>query len=823
MVKFQSQIVCLCLFLLGAVASSIAQGLGFSLVFQRASLGAQDLFARATIRSDSRDSYLLLAPVAPRRLLRSYDRGDSFEYACSPGDYLTVEDYSALMLWDDDRSAITGISRGNVLGALASSSRFINFSSSVNKPSDATPDVRTYQSGIAVIQGDYTLDGGASWRRFKQSMSQVIYDRTWGFVGIGKQGDWCSYNVDTDEFKTLRMIPSRYRYVRSTSGGTLIGFTDSTIGWLRPGDTTLVERKRFSVPGVADAVPLQIVSPVTWRGNMFFCLAINGDSWYLLSIGEDSVRIQHLKPSKGRGSFLLGSFDEPGFLITECDDIGRPGQIFLYNRNGVLVCRPEIQRHIDFPRRAYTTWSDSATYVFEVQSGDPNPCHLYRIDHATPDRVEHVGRVFTGDAESVYQPMGVCVLDTLNGSLVGRDARGALHEYTTDGEMRGFLIYGRAGIPPQQTAELNIEHSVPQLITTDSVFVIGTDIASIGVSSGQMYGWIWNRMNPLTMLQRASDRTFYFGRRDIIHASYDGVPLDTIEVALPGENRDSVGALSDIVEVDKQKLVVALRGYNKRTYYGDPLLTVRGGIAYTTDRGATWKRSSVPTLDQAYYSMEQMRSGTLLSVSVDVAILSDSATKSSAVQCYSGTILRSTDEGATWTTQATFRLRNPELTRCSYRIWQGNQRIAIATPEALMISTDDGETWTEEINFPAICVINGVAEYKGQLYVATSLGIYRENTSTSVGSRETRAEPTIHARASHSGQAWRITVTGLPTARIYGVDVYDIQGRQHPTEHLWSQEGTASVTSPLPNHGVYGVVVHGPNGQRWTATVGVYE
>jgi hypothetical protein len=330
-------------------------------------------------------------------------------------------------------------------------------------------------------------------------------------------------------------------------------------------------------------------------------------------------------------------------------------------------------------------------------------------------------------------------------------------------------------------------------------------------------------MNPLTMLQRASDRTFYFGRRDIIHASYDGVPLDTIEVALPGENRDSVGALSDIVEVDKQKLVVALRGYNKRTYYGDPLLTVRGGIAYTTDRGATWKRSSVPTLDQAYYSMEQMRSGTLLSVSVDVAILSDSATKSSAVQCYSGTILRSTDEGATWTTQATFRLRNPELTRCSYRIWQGNQRIAIATPEALMISTDDGETWTEEINFPAICVINGVAEYKGQLYVATSLGIYRENTSTSVGSRETRAEPTIHARASHSGQAWRITVTGLPTARIYGVDVYDIQGRQHPTEHLWSQEGTASVTSPLPNHGVYGVVVHGPNGQRWTATVGVYE
>jgi ligand-binding sensor domain-containing protein len=140
-----------------------------------------------------------------------------------------------------------------------------------------------------------------------------------------------------------------------------------------------------------------------------------------------------------------------------------------------------------------------------------------------------------------------------------------------------------------------------------------------------------------------------------------------------------------------------------------------------------------------------------------------------------------------------------------------------------MISTDDGQTWTAVNEFPLNCIINGVAEYKGQLYVATTMGIYRENASTSITDQGTRDQPAIQASATHSGQAWRITVTGLPTSRITGIDVYDIQGRQHQTEQLWSQDNTASITSPLPSNGIYGVVVHGPNGQRWTTAVGVFE
>jgi hypothetical protein len=325
------------------------------------------------------------------------------------------------------------------------------------------------------------------------------------------------------------------------------------------------------------------------------------------------------------------------------------------------------------------------------------------------------------------------------------------------------------------------------------------------------------------MLQRAADRTFYFGRRDIIHASYEGMPLDTIEVQLPGMNRDSIGVLSDIAEIDKQSLVVALRGHNMRTYDGELLSSVNGGLAYTTDRGATWQLGNVPSSDQAYYTVKKLSSGALLAVSVDADILVDSATQNSTIRCYSGHLLRSTNNGKTWTSQSTFSLRNQSLSRCSYRIWQGTKRIYIATPEAVMISTDDGITWAAENDFPLNCIINGVAEHKGQLYVATTFGIYRENDPTSIAEQETRETSAIQATATRSGQAWRITVTGLPTSRITGIDVYDIQGRQNASEQLQSHEHTASFSSPLPSNGIYGVVVHGPNGQRWTTAVGVVE
>jgi hypothetical protein len=530
-----------------------------------------------------------------------------------------------------------------------------------------------------------------------------------------------------------------------------------------------------------------------------------------------------MQMSSANSRFTMCSIDEPGCLIAEMDQNGTTIQHRLFDQHGRLVSTPETQRHTNNATTFNYTWSDSAMYILEDAGADPNPCHLYRISHREPNKVEHIGKSFTGEAASAYQPMSICLLDTMNGALVGRDRRGAVLEYTTDGEMRGFLIRGSFTLPEQKTALLNYEHSVPTLITTDTMFALGTSDVNIGTGKGRLTGWIWNEKNPVTMLQRAADRTFYFGRRDIIHASYEGMPLDTIEVQLPGMNRDSIGVLSDIAEINKQSLVVALRGHNMRTYDGELLSSVRGGLAYTTDRGATWQVGNVPSSDQAYYTVKKLSSGALLAVSVDADILVDSATQNSTVRCYSGHLLRSTDNGKTWTSQSTFSLRNQSLSRCSYRIWQGTKRIYIATPEAVMISSDDGITWTAENDFPLNCIINGVAEHKGQLYVATTFGIYRENDPTSIAEQETRETSTIHATATLNGQAWRITVTGLPTSRITGIDVYDIQGRQHATEQLQSHEHTASITSPLPCQGIYGIVVHGEGGRKWTAAVGIYE
>ncbi len=264
-------------------------------------------------------------------------------------------------------------------------------------------------------------------------------------------------------------------------------------------------------------------------------------------------------------------------------------------------------------------------------------------------------------------------------------------------------------------------------------------------------------------------------------------------------------------------------GYNERTDNDEPLRTSHGGIVYTTNRGQTWQRATVPSTDQAYYSIQRLRSGTLLAVSVDVAILRDSVPQISDVRCYSGNILRSMDNGITWASQATFTHRYQDLSLCTYRIWEGNDRIYAATPEAVMISNDGGVSFTAATDFPFYCSIHSVAEFKGRLFVATSLGVYAQDQTTSVAQGDRAQHVPIAARASRSGQTWRVTVSGLPMPGIEGIDIVDLQGRQYQTNDLWSGNDAASITSPLPSSGVYGVVVRGKQGQRWTTVVSVIE
>ncbi|MBU3700079.1 MAG: exo-alpha-sialidase [Candidatus Kapabacteria bacterium] len=754
----------------------------------------------------------------------------TFEYACSPFDYILVESYTTLLRWLDGRSLVTGISLAQTTGisTLTSGGCFLSYEEAGRRPGNRlAPPFRTYDPGIAVVGSAYTTDYGKSWQSIGGAVhpnAEKVFSSRFGFIGKGTSGDWYADDPATKNQTLLAQIPTKFRSLRAASNGTLVGFGDSLIAWMGPTDTSFVERRTFSLPGQAAPMPVVFLEEITWRDEPFFCLATTGIEWYLFSVSRDSARAIHLQRSVANARFVLSPVDEFGCLITETDRDGRPLQNLYFDRNGVLVSRPETQRcaavgSID----QHITWSDSAVYVIDQEGNDASPCHLYRIRHREPNRVEHVGKAFTGEAGSAFEPMSMCVLDTMNGSLVGRDRRGAVLEYTTGGEMRGFLIHAAEGLPEQKTAQLNFEHSVPQLITTDTVFALGTSDVIIGTNKGRLLRSIWVENNPVTMLQRAAGRTLYFGRRDIIQASYDGQTLDTIEVRLPGVKGDTLGVLSDIAEIDTQNLVLALRGHTNRTYDGELLYTTRGGLAYTTDRGATWQFSTVPSADQAYYSVKKLRSGALVSLSVDADILVDSATNTSTVRCTSGHLLRSIDGGKTWTSQATFSLRNPSLSRCSYRIWEGTTRIFIATPEAVMISTDDGQTWTAENDFPLNCIINGVAEHKGQLYVATTMGIYRENQPTSVREQEPAVRPAIRATATRSDQAWRISVTGLPTLRITGVDAYDIQGRHYSTEQMQLLERAVSFTSPLPSEGIYGIVIHGENGQRWATAVGVID
>ena len=211
------------LFVLFALLDATAQTNGYSLAYDRVALYNVG-FTVKTTRVSSDDNYLLFANTKPALLLRSRDKGDSFESVSQGNDYARVEDSPALYMWDDDKATIVGTSIAQTTGnsALTSNSRDEDFEFSTSiEGNGAVYPVRTFSRGVGDFRGAYTSNYGKSWSYYPSNIQPLsdekMYSPVHGFTCRHEvTGKWYPLDTATRAWKEFPTLPSTYETPRCT-------------------------------------------------------------------------------------------------------------------------------------------------------------------------------------------------------------------------------------------------------------------------------------------------------------------------------------------------------------------------------------------------------------------------------------------------------------------------------------------------------------------------------------------------------------------------------------------------------------------------------
>ncbi len=212
--------------------------------------------------------------------------------------------------------------------------------------------------------------------------------------------------------------------------------------------------------------------------------------------------------------------------------------------------------------------------------------------------------------------------------------------------------------------------------------------------------------------------------------------IDTFDISSVNSSADSMGYPSHVVQCTAGTLVASVLG----THRIDPATNVTrafrwGGILRSTDDGATWVSTPLPTDDATYVmSLAETRDGTLLATTmrmVEDTVVGERT--QSSYQANRVCILRSSDCGQTWNA-----VHQPVFSG-SWQITSGNivqhpdGTLYAALISGIYYSTNDGQSWVLDERLPLTTNPASIAlSSSGAILVAASDGVYRLDHVTSV-------------------------------------------------------------------------------------------
>lgn len=209
------------------------------------------------------------------------------------------------------------------------------------------------------------------------------------------------------------------------------------------------------------------------------------------------------------------------------------------------------------------------------------------------------------------------------------------------------------------------------------------------------------------------------------------------EISIDRARRDSVAAISGVIDIDDSTFVIGARGYRLHATTQGVVDTVQGGIIRTTDGGLTWTSSAPPLYGNWIERIELFDTGIMFAWMCDMEAETDFVRFGSEKILSHGewTLLVSRDSGLTWNTSLTvpYASKTPAQLAAWSIVNRDSATYAVTTRDNIYITSNEGQSWTEQqVDFGDTRLYAAAFDVSNRLWAATDNGIYIVDPVTKV-------------------------------------------------------------------------------------------
>jgi len=373
-------------------------------------------------------------------------------------------------------------------------------------------------------------------------------------------------------------------------------------------------------------------------------------------------------------------------------------------------------------------------------------------------------------------------------------------------------------------ARFSLDHVERGAITASSVsgnaYLIGENGVSV-VDSALRSASQLGRLRDVTTTVGldAEGRLLAAGRR--LHR-YDSVAdvWDTTSIVVSTDDmREMPAYLGRLVTTADGTLLAGRRGFVR--YSGTDSTRLRtGGIIRSTDNGVTWTRVSPAELGEYVYDLTMAADGTLWATMANMTEIIDAGSTSRFLRD-TIRIVRSTDMGRTWMVDAERYLSSTSFDDRTFSISTHPTlpAVVVTWPEGVEYRLANNDQWQRYDELPFATVVNAARfGLDGLLYFATQNGcVYRTDITVNSNVNEgNQASSSVTTSLHSDGSGTIVRITSLDVLLPDSIVVHDITGRRLPTELHFVSDHVLELRLPVLTNGLY--VVSGQHHNRPFAT-----